>query len=54
MIDDLTLKAKVITDLMEKGAQEVTIVGTDIKVTRSEYKKIVGIKKFSFNSNCKC
>ena len=38
--DELLLKAKVIADLMEQGATEVTIVGTDISVTREDYQQI--------------
>lgn len=41
MKGELELKAKVITDLMEKGATEITIEGTNIKVTRREYLKMI-------------
>jgi glycogen debranching enzyme len=34
MSDDLDRKAKVALDLIDKGAEEVQIVGTDIKVVR--------------------
>jgi len=40
-VNDLTTKAKVIADLLDKGAEEVSISGTDIKVTRTEYRELL-------------
>lgn len=34
MSTDLDTKARVVFDLLDKGAEEVSIVGTDIKVVR--------------------
>ena len=41
MFDELETKAKIITDLMEKGAEEITIVGDNIKVTKNLYQKMI-------------
>lgn len=41
MPGELERKAKVIADLFEKGAVEVEITGTDIRVTKAEYFALV-------------
>lgn len=41
-MDDLEAKARVATDLFEKGAARVKITGTDIEVDWREYEKVTG------------
>jgi len=41
-LDDLETKARVATDLFEKGAARVKITGTDIEVDWQEYQAVAG------------